>query len=40
LDRRVRLEFHVFKFGSDGGLPLLRALEDVLGLDDLAGCFA
>lgn len=36
-DRRLRLEFHGPKIGSDGGLLLFRELDEVLGLHDLAG---
>lgn len=35
-DRRVRLEFHGSKIGSDGGLLLFGELDDVLSLHDLA----
>lgn len=36
-DRRVWLEFHGSKTGSDGGLLLCRELDDALGLHDIAG---
>lgn len=36
-DRRVRLEFHGSKISSDGGLLLFRELDEVLGLQDIAG---
>jgi hypothetical protein len=36
-DRRVRLEFHGSKISSDGGLLLFRELDEVLGLNDIAG---
>ena len=35
-DRRVRLEFTGPQVGSDGGLLVMRALDDALGLSDLA----
>ena len=35
-DRRVLLEFHGSKIGSDGGLPLFRELDETLGPHDLA----
>ena len=36
-DRRVRLEVHGSKISSDGGLLLLRELDEMLGLHDIAG---
>ena len=36
-DRRVRLEFHRAKISSGGGLLRFRDLDDLRGLDDLAG---
>jgi len=36
-DRGVRLQFHGSKISSDGGLPLFRELDEVLGLHDIAG---
>jgi hypothetical protein len=38
-DRRVRQEFHGSKNSSDGGLLLVRELDEVLGLHDIAGGF-
>ncbi|MDU8913741.1 IS1380 family transposase [Aestuariicoccus sp. MJ-SS9] len=35
-DRRVRLEFRGAKLSSDGGLLVMRELDDALGLSDLA----
>lgn len=35
-DRRVRLEFRGAQISSDGGLLLMRELDDVLGLSNLA----
>lgn len=35
-DRRVPLEFHGSKIGSDSGLPLFRELDETLGPHDLA----
>ena len=35
-DRRVRLEFLGTQLSSDGGLLVMRELDDVLGLSDLA----
>ncbi len=35
-DRRVRLEFHGTQLSSDGGLLVMRELDDALGLSDLA----
>ena len=35
-DHCVRLEFHVSKISSDGGLLLFRELDEVLGLHDIA----
>jgi hypothetical protein len=35
-DRRVRLEFRGTQLSSDGGLLLMRELDDALGLSDLA----
>ena len=35
-DRRVRLEFRGTQLSSDGGLLVVRELDDVLGLSDLA----
>ena len=35
-DRRVRLEFRGTQLGSDGGLLVVRALDDALELSDLA----
>jgi hypothetical protein len=35
-DRRVRLEFQGAKLSSDGGLLVMRELDDALGLSDLA----
>ena len=35
-DRRVRLEFRGTQLSSDGGLLVIRELDDVLGLSDLA----
>ena len=35
-DRRVRLEFNGTQLSSDGGLLVMRELDDVLGLSDLA----
>jgi hypothetical protein len=35
-DRRVRLEFRGAQISSDGGLLVMRELDDVLGLSDLA----
>ncbi len=36
-DRRVRLEFRGTQLRSDGGLLVMRELDDALGLSDLAG---
>ena len=36
-DRRLRLEFHGTRITSDGGILILRELDDVLGLTDHAG---
>jgi hypothetical protein len=36
-DRRVRLEFRGSQLGSDGGLLIVRELDDALGLSDPAG---
>ena len=35
-DRRVRLEFRGTQLGSDGGLLVMREMDDALGLSDLA----
>ncbi len=35
-DRRVRLEFRGTQLSSDGGLLVVRELDDALGLSDLA----
>ena len=35
-DRRVRLEFRGTQISSDGGLLVMRELDDVLGLSSLA----
>ena len=35
-DCRVRLEFPGRQFGSDGGLPVMRELDDAPGLSDPA----
>ena len=35
-DRRVRLEFRGAQISSDGGLLVMRELDDVLGLSNLA----
>ena len=35
-DPRVRLEFRGTQLSSDGGLLVMRELDDVLGLSDLA----
>lgn len=35
-DPRVRLEFKGTKLSSDGGLLVMRELDDTLGLSDLA----
>ena len=35
-DRRVRLEFRGTQLSSDGGLQVMRELDDALGLSDLA----
>jgi hypothetical protein len=35
-DRRVRLEFSGAQISSDGGLLMMRELDDALGLSDLA----
>jgi len=35
-DPRVRLEFRGTQLGSDGGLLVMRELDDALGLSDLA----
>ena len=35
-DPRVRLEFRGAQISSDGGLLVMRELDDVLGLSDLA----
>ncbi len=32
-DRGVKLEFHGANFTSEGGLPLYRELDEVLGLN-------
>jgi hypothetical protein len=37
-DRRVRLEFRGTQLSSDGGLLVVRELDDALGLSDLASC--
>ncbi len=37
-DRRVRLEFRGSQLSSDGGLLVVRELDDALGLSDLASC--
>ena len=37
-DRRVRLKFRGTQLGSDGGLLVMRELDDALGLSD-PGCF-
>ena len=36
-DSRVRLEFHGSKISPNGGLLLIRELDEALGLHDLAG---
>ena len=36
-DRRVRLEFRGAQLSSDGGLLVMRELDDALGLSDLVG---
>jgi len=36
-DRRVRIEFHGSTSSSNGGLPLYRELDDVMGLHELTG---
>ena len=36
VDRRVRLEFRGTQLSSDGGLLVMRELDDALGLSDLA----
>jgi hypothetical protein len=36
-DRRARLELNGLKICSDGGLPLCRELDEVLGPHELAG---
>ena len=36
-DPRVRLEFRGTQLSSDGGLLVMRELDDALGLSDLAG---
>jgi len=36
LDQRVRLEFQGAQISSDGGLLVMRELDDALGLSDLA----
>ena len=35
-DRRVRLEFRGTQLSSDGGLLVMRELDDALGLSDLS----
>ena len=35
-DRRVRLEFRCTQLSSDGGLQVMRELDDALGLSSLA----
>ena len=35
-DRRMRLEFFGAQLSSDGGLLVMRELDDALGLSDLA----
>ena len=35
-DRRVRVEFRGAQISSDGGLLVMRELDDTLGLSDLA----
>lgn len=35
-DRRVRLEFRGTQLSSDGGLLVMRELDDALGLSELA----
>ena len=35
-DRRVRLQFRGAQISSDGGLLVMRELDDALGLSDLA----
>jgi hypothetical protein len=35
-DRRVRVEFRGAQIGSDGGLLVMRELDEVLGLSELA----
>ncbi len=35
-DRRVRLAFRESKLSSDGGLLIVRELDEALGLSDLA----
>jgi hypothetical protein len=35
-DRRVRVEFRGAQLSSDGGLLVMRELDDALGLSDLA----
>ena len=35
-DRRVRVEFRGAQISSDGGLLVMRELDDALGLSDLA----
>ena len=35
-DRRVRLEFRGTQISSDGGLLVMREMDDALGLSDLA----
>jgi len=36
IDRRIRLKFRGTQLSSDGGLLVMRELDDVLGLPDLA----
>ena len=35
-DRRLKLQFHVAKLSSDGGLIVFRELDDALGLTEMA----